>query len=117
MRWRQTAINGPPYRDAPPSTHPNLAMQSGSRFGILDIYRVSVSSIQNWFPVLDDISEANKRSADAIAVDLQILALAIAVCAQTIVKANSKVETSMEFALAWDMPIVQFGARKRNYRR
>uniref|UniRef100_A0A9J2P6Z0 Non-lysosomal glucosylceramidase n=2 Tax=Ascaris TaxID=6251 RepID=A0A9J2P6Z0_ASCLU len=43
--------------------------------------------------------------------------LAIAVCAQTIVKANSKAEAPMEFALAWDMPIVQFGARKRNYRR
>ncbi|VDM37615.1 unnamed protein product [Toxocara canis] len=43
--------------------------------------------------------------------------LGVAVCSQATVEANSKAEACMQFALVWDMPVVQFGARKRNYRR
>ena len=43
--------------------------------------------------------------------------LGVAVCAQRSVKANCKVPQCMEFALVWDMPVVQFGNRKRDYKR
>ncbi|VDK43819.1 unnamed protein product [Anisakis simplex] len=43
--------------------------------------------------------------------------LAVAICCQSYVKPKSLFKSCMEFTLVWDMPIVQFGARNRNYRR
>lgn len=43
--------------------------------------------------------------------------LGIAVLAETLIKANTKVASCMEYVLVWDMPIVQFGGGERKYRR
>lgn len=43
--------------------------------------------------------------------------LGIAVSAQRMVKAGSNVVKCMEFVLAWDMPVVHFGDRNRDYKR
>ncbi|KAM3721207.1 Non-lysosomal glucosylceramidase [Dirofilaria immitis] len=43
--------------------------------------------------------------------------LGIAVLAETLVKANTKVAGSIEYVLVWDMPVVQFGGGERKYKR
>ncbi|VDP15681.1 unnamed protein product, partial [Onchocerca flexuosa] len=42
--------------------------------------------------------------------------LGIAVLAETLIKANTKVASCIEYVLAWDMPIVQFGSGERKYK-
>uniref|UniRef100_A0A1I7YIE9 Non-lysosomal glucosylceramidase n=2 Tax=Steinernema glaseri TaxID=37863 RepID=A0A1I7YIE9_9BILA len=43
--------------------------------------------------------------------------LGVAVCAKTTVEPKSSAENPLEFALVWHMPVVEFGGRKRPYRR
>uniref|UniRef100_A0A915PQZ1 Non-lysosomal glucosylceramidase n=1 Tax=Setaria digitata TaxID=48799 RepID=A0A915PQZ1_9BILA len=43
--------------------------------------------------------------------------LGIAVLAEVLVKANTKIASCFEYALVWDMPVVHFGGRERKYKR